>query len=75
MRARILLTTIFLAAGLSACTDGDLFGDDMAPLPNGCTSASCPQAAAFCTARGYQPGTDGYDRCLVSVEENLRKGQ
>ncbi|HUO88613.1 MAG TPA: hypothetical protein VMU08_05520 [Rhizomicrobium sp.] len=75
MRTRALLVVIALAAGLGACTDEDLFGDIGAPAPNGCTSAGCPQAASFCTARGYQPGTDGYDRCLVSVEENLRKGQ
>jgi hypothetical protein len=72
---RALLVTVILAAGLGACTDLDLFGDDATPLPNGCTTSGCPQAAQFCTARGYHPGTDGYSRCLASVDENLRKGQ
>ncbi|MEJ1967998.1 MAG: hypothetical protein WDN03_05050 [Rhizomicrobium sp.] len=44
-----------------------------ARVPGACTAVSCPQAANFCTARGYQPGTDGYDRCLISVEQNLRR--
>jgi hypothetical protein len=74
MAARILLVTVFLAAGLSACTDFSLFDDDVG-IPNGCTTAGCPQAAEYCSARGYQPGTDRYDRCMISVEENLRKGQ
>jgi hypothetical protein len=59
----------------------DPFGDDddtatttAAVQPNGCTEQGCPQAAQFCQARGYQPGSDGYARCLVSVNENLRRG-
>jgi len=77
------LHAALLAAGLTAmlggCADVDLdpFGDDDAAVvaePNGCTSQGCPQAAQFCTARGYQPGSEGYDRCLISVTENLRKG-
>jgi hypothetical protein len=75
MSARILLVTVMLAAGLGACTDFGLFSDDTAPLPNGCTTTGCPQAVQFCTNRGHRPGTDDFDRCLVSVEENLRKGQ
>ena len=39
---------------------------------NGCTAAGCPQAPSFCVARGYHPGSDGYVRCIVSVEQNLR---
>lgn len=38
-----------------------------------CAPESCSQAAQFCTARGYHPGTDGFGRCLVSVEQNLRR--
>jgi hypothetical protein len=74
MSVRTLLVTIFFAAGLGACADFSLFDDDAA-TPNGCTTAGCPQAAQFCTARGYRPGTDGYDRCMASVEDNMRKGQ
>jgi hypothetical protein len=39
------------------------------------TENGCPQASQFCMARGYQPNTDGFSRCLVSVEQNLRNGQ
>lgn len=48
-------------------------GGAVAPAANNCTPEGCPQAAGFCTARGYQPGTAGYQRCLVSVEQNLRR--
>ena len=78
------LHAILLAAGLTLLLGGcedvglDLFGDDSPPPvaaePNGCTAQGCPQAPQFCVARGYQPGSDGYDRCIVSVEQNLRKG-
>jgi len=42
---------------------------------NGCTPTGCPQAPGFCAARGYQPGTLGYDRCLTSVSQNLRSAR
>lgn len=78
MRLRVLLTVVLLAGGLGACADmglSDVFSDDddAAPNPNACTADGCPQAPAFCTARGYTPGTAAYQRCLVSVEQNLRK--
>jgi hypothetical protein len=44
-------------------------GEDSA---NSCTAAGCPQAPAFCRARGYYPGSDAFNRCVVSVEQNLR---
>ncbi|HXC55548.1 MAG TPA: hypothetical protein VNU97_09645 [Rhizomicrobium sp.] len=79
MRIRTGLLAVGFAALLGGCTDldMDLFGDSSEPAaaPNGCTATGCPQAAQFCVARGYAAGTDGYNRCLVSVEENLRKGQ
>ena len=80
MKLRAVLLAIGLAGLLGGCTDVDvdLFGGDEAPdvavQPNGCTAQGCPQAQQFCVARGYQPGTDGYNRCLVSVEQNLRNG-
>lgn len=45
---------------------------DQPVMANGCTAAGCPQAPRFCAARGYSPGSDGYARCIVSVEQNLR---
>ncbi len=46
------------------------------PRPSACTTENgCPQASQFCIARGYQPNSDGFNRCLVSVEQNLRNGQ
>jgi hypothetical protein len=47
--------------------------DDAPVAANGCTEAGCPQAPTFCTARGYTPGSDGYQRCLISVRQNLRQ--
>jgi len=44
-------------------------------MANGCTPAGCPQAPGFCTARGYQPGTDGWGRCVISVSQNLRSAR
>ncbi|MBL6938844.1 MAG: hypothetical protein ISS15_17395 [Alphaproteobacteria bacterium] len=44
-------------------------------MANGCTPTGCPQAPGFCAARGYQPGTEGYDRCLISVAQNLRSAR
>jgi len=80
---RILLLAALVSVGLSACSDLGLpeegflthaFDSDEAPVSsNGCTAQGCPQAGSFCAARGYAPGTEGYRRCLVSVEENLRK--
>ena len=72
-----------LVAGLALCLAGcdalnaDPFGDSdsAAVAPNGCAATGCPQAAQFCVARGYRPETDAYRRCLLSVEENLRRGQ
>ncbi|MEJ0027531.1 MAG: hypothetical protein WDN01_16015 [Rhizomicrobium sp.] len=77
MRLRAALLAIGLAALLGGCTEM-LFGEDDSSAtmaPNGCTAQGCPQAPRFCQARGYQPDTDAYRRCLVSVEDNLRKGQ
>ncbi|MEJ1967999.1 MAG: hypothetical protein WDN03_05055 [Rhizomicrobium sp.] len=80
MRIRIGLAVVGLALGLAACDslNGDPFGDDggasVATAPNGCTPSGCPDAPRFCVARGYQPGTDRYQRCLASVQENLRRG-
>jgi hypothetical protein len=77
MRIVFTLAAMALALGLGGCDTlmFDPFGDD-APVvqPNGCTAAGCPQAATFCVNRGYSPGSDGYNRCVISVEENLRKG-
>ena len=80
---RTLLLAALLSVGLSACSDlgleqgfltHALESDDEAPVAaNGCTAAGCPQAPSFCAARGYSPGTVGYQRCIASVEENLRK--
>ncbi len=80
---RTLLLAALLGVGLSACSDLGLpeegflthaFDSDEAPAsPNGCTATGCPQAPSFCVARGYSPGTVGYQRCLASVEENLRR--
>lgn len=57
-----------------------VFPDDATPTTpassvarTACTSETCPQAVQFCTARGYRPGTDGFARCLVSVEQNLSR--
>ena len=82
MKLRIVALSLGLAALLGGCMDVDLdpfddSSDNSAPVaadPNGCTPQGCPQAPQFCAARGYQPGTDGYNRCIVSVEQNLRKG-
>ena len=57
-------------------TDAGAVGAPDAPaLANGCTSTGCPQAPGFCMARGYQPGTDGFSRCVVSVTQNLRSAR
>ena len=79
MRNYLRLGAVALALCLGGCDSMDIdldpFSDDAAVVqPNGCTAAGCPQAATFCVNRGYQPGTDGYNRCVISVEENLRKG-
>ncbi|HEY4944217.1 MAG TPA: hypothetical protein VII56_22510 [Rhizomicrobium sp.] len=80
---RTILLAALLGFGLGACTDITLpepgflthaFDSDEAPVsPNACTAAGCPQAPGFCAARGYSPGTVGYQRCIASVEANLRK--
>jgi hypothetical protein len=76
---RTLLLAAALGLGLGACdvlnSDVGLFGDsdDTAPASTACTAQSCPQANSFCVARGYTAGTAAYDRCMVSVLENLRK--
>lgn len=79
MSLRTGLVVIAFAALLGGCEDVSLFGDDStdtsAPMANGCTAQGCPQASQFCQARGYTLGTDAYNRCLVSVEQNLRMGQ
>ena len=43
------------------------------PPPEACGASGCPQARQFCVVRGYRPGSAGYDRCIVSVEQNLRQ--
>ena len=58
----------------------DILADANAPgttpvALNACTAATCPQAPSFCMARGYQPGTDSYERCVVSVSQNLRSAR
>ena len=80
---RTILLAALLSLGLSACSDvgfpeqGFLThafdADDTDAPANACTAASCPQASGFCVARGYSQGTAGYDRCLASVLQNLRK--
>lgn len=77
MRIGIVLAAIGLALSLGGCDSllDDPFGDAAPDVqPNGCTASGCPQAATFCVNRGYTPGTDRYQRCVISVEENLRKG-
>jgi hypothetical protein len=58
-------------------TPAILSDDGSAPVEtvsmNGCTTVGCPQAAGFCLARRYQPGTISYNRCILSVEQNLRR--
>lgn len=51
----------------------DRLGSDKPPQAAACSVSGCPQARQFCVARGYAPGTAGYDRCIVSVEQNLRQ--
>jgi hypothetical protein len=76
MKIRAGLAVIGLALALGGCDlTWDPFGTDAPVSPNGCTAGGCPQAATYCVNRGYTPGTDRYNRCIVSVEENLRKGQ
>ena len=78
MKMGLGILAIAMAACLGGCMDVDLFGDDdttVAVAPNGCTAQGCPQAAQYCTARGYHQDTDAYRRCVISVEQNLRKGQ
>ena len=78
MKLRAAILAIGLASLLGGCMDVDLFGDDdtaAAVSPNGCTAQGCPQAPQYCLARGYHPDTDAYRRCVISVEQNLRKGQ
>ena len=77
MRIGPKLAVIGLALLLGGCDSimWDPFGDDTAVVqPNGCTAAGCPQAGTYCVNRGYSPGTDRYNRCVISVEENLRRG-
>lgn len=78
MRIAITLAALGLALTLGGCDAlmYDPFGDDdaVAVQPNGCTASGCPQAATFCVNRGYSPGTDRYQRCVISVEQNLRRG-
>ena len=77
MRIGLALAALGLAFSLGGCDSlmYDPFSDDpTAVQPNGCTTAGCPQAATYCVNRGYTPGTDRYQRCVMSVEENLRRG-
>jgi hypothetical protein len=73
---RTLLLASALAFGLSGCMEvGFGFDDDnSAAASNGCTAEGCPDAPKFCVARGYTPGTPDFQRCVASVEDNLRKG-
>ena len=84
IRTLLLAGVLGLGLGLGGCADigleqgflthaFDSDEDDAAVAANGCTAQGCPQAPQFCVARGYTPGTDGYQRCLISVEQNLRK--
>ena len=83
IRTLLLATVLGLGLGLGGCADFGLEqgflthafdSDEDAPADaNGCTAQGCPQAPQFCVARGYTPGTDRYERCIVSVEQNLRK--
>ncbi len=78
MKFRIGLLALGMAVCLGGCADFNLAGDDSdsPPPANGCSAqGGCPEAAQFCVARGYHPDTDAFHRCLVSVEQNLRKGQ
>jgi hypothetical protein len=75
--AGILIIGLALFVGGCEDVSFDPFGDDdttaAAAQPNGCTAQGCPQASQYCQNRGYQSGTERFDRCLVSVNENLRK--
>ncbi len=81
MKTGFGILAIAMLVCLGGCMDVDFdpFGSDddttVAAMPNGCTAQGCPQAAQYCTARGYHPDTDAYRRCVISVEQNLRKGQ
>ncbi|HXC55549.1 MAG TPA: hypothetical protein VNU97_09650 [Rhizomicrobium sp.] len=74
-----VVTRVAASLGLpkSGFATDALFPDGPVPAAAGCAARDCDsqalaQAPQFCTARGYQPGSDGYRRCLVSVAENLR---
>ena len=82
MTLRFVLLAALLATGLSACADfpeqgflTNMFSDDdTAPTPDQCgPGTACSPAPRFCVARGYAPGTEGYQRCIASVEETMRK--
>ncbi len=86
MKLRMFAISAALALTLAGCEDVELpepgfvthaFNSDDSDAPpvatNGCTPTGCPQAPGFCVARGYSPGTEGYQRCIVSVESDLRK--
>jgi hypothetical protein len=89
VRARLLVLLLALvAAGCASTVDrivsrvgGPQRGfltppalrDSGPAVASGCTAAGCAQAPAFCTARGYLRGTDGYNRCIVSVEQSFRR--
>ena len=81
---RALLLATALGFALGGCADFGLpeqgflthafdSDEDDTTFANGCTSEGCPQAPSFCVARGYTPGTERYMRCLISVEQNLRR--
>ena len=66
------IVIVGLALLVGGCEDVSLFGDDDdAPVAD--VQPNTAQASQFCQNRGYQPGTDGFSRCLISVNENLRK--
>ncbi len=80
MKIRAAILAIGLVSLLGGCVDVDLdpFGDDDTAAtvsPNGCTAQGCPQAPQYCLARGYHPDSDAYRRCVISVEQNLRRAQ
>ena len=62
------------SSSTSTTSNASNSSDNGAAQANGCTPQGCPQAPQFCVARGYRPETEGYRRCLISVEQNLRKG-
>ncbi|MEI9990256.1 MAG: hypothetical protein WDM86_09475 [Rhizomicrobium sp.] len=80
-RVMALTSPDWIIAGLGLPQRGfatdSLFPDDGPPgryPPDGTLrQPDGAQAPQFCVARGYVPGTANYDRCVVSVKQNLRR--